>query len=113
MRGRGRPAAPPCGFPPVEGRSGVSSNAARRRVAGTPHEDGLARARSRPDAFTEVVGPARAYLHGGFLGQCLVVVPESDVVAVRLLAWDAPKASEPESGFADFVPRVLALQGPG
>lgn len=57
----------------------------------------------------QMIGPTVAYSHSGHLGQYLMVIPESRLVAVRMIAWDHPQAQQPESGFATFPEQVMAL----
>jgi len=44
----------------------------------------------------------KGYYHTGYLGQCLVILPEEELVAVRLRAWDGSEA--PEREFGAFIP---------
>lgn len=54
-------------------------------------------------------GPRRGWCHDGWLGQSLVVDAEADLVAVRLIAADQPRAGSLESGWPDFTDDVFAL----
>ncbi|WP_156123148.1 hypothetical protein [Deinococcus radiopugnans] len=51
-------------------------------------------------------------MHEGWLGQYLLVLPDSRTVAVRMIAENHQQTSTPGSNFLSFNTRVLSLLAP-
>lgn len=56
-------------------------------------------------------GPPVAFGHTGDLGQSLLIVPDADLVAVRLIDHRHPQSGQAGRAFPEFNERVLALAG--
>jgi len=98
----------------VRALTGLAGEYGRQELARALQEalgsDWLRKVQQRPAAFTELTGPTRAYLHDGDLGQYLAVLPNSRLVAVRMIDWQSPHTHDPVSTFADFLSHALALE---
>jgi len=102
---------------PLVGRRFATRDEAMAAVRDALGDGSFASAKERFDAdftrspFDRVQrGPMTAYYAEGWLGQYLVVVPESRIVAVRMRANDQAALSDPQNNtYRDFVTDIVAL----